>query len=348
MNVIFGQLIFSTTLICLIFPLTLLAGPKIQSWQTDNGAKVLFVPAPEIPMVDVRVVFDGGSARDAGTPGVTSFTSSLLSEGAGDWSAHEISERMENVGANLEVGSLRDMAWVSVRSLTEVKAMNTALETMAAILAHPRFTQEDVERERQSILAGLLQSEQSPRSIGKKALYSKVFGEHPYAGDPEGTRESVLAITREDLIATHQRLYVARNAVVAIVGAVDRGQAERIAEQVTLGLAEGEHSPSLPEVQPLTAAVEEKIEFPSTQAHIYMAQPGMKRGDRDYFTLYVGNHVLGGSGLVSLLSEEVREKRGLSYSVSSYFLPMREPGLFQLGPEGTAGDPAPLCQRGSD
>ncbi|MEN8166908.1 MAG: pitrilysin family protein [Pseudomonadota bacterium] len=318
-------------LVCLIFPLTLLAGPKIQSWQTGNGARVLFVPAPEIPMVDVRVVFDGGSARDAGKPGVTSFTSSLLSEGAGDWSAHEISERMENVGAKLVLGSLRDMAWVSVRSLTEAKAMNTALETMAAILAHPRFSQEDVERERQSILASLLQSEQLPRSIGKKALYRKVFGEHPYAGDPEGARESVQAIAREDLIATHRRLYVARNAVVAIVGAVERAQAERIAERVTRGLAEGEHAPPLPEVQPLAAAVEEKIDFPSTQAHIYMAQPGLKRGDRDYFTLYVGNHVLGGSGLVSLLSEEVREKRGLSYSVSSYFLPMREPGLFQLG-----------------
>ncbi|MEN8177986.1 MAG: pitrilysin family protein [Pseudomonadota bacterium] len=319
-------------ILCLIFPVTaLMAGPVIQSWQTANGAKVLFVPAPEIPMLDVRMVFDGGSARDGDQPGVTSFTNTLLSQGAADWSAQQIAERMEDVGARLEVGSLRDMAWVSVRTLTEPKALNTALETMAAVLAQPRFAGNDVERERQSILASLLQDEQSPGSIGKKLLYKKVYGDHPYALDPEGTRESVKAIKRENLIATHKRLYVARNAIVAIVGAVDRAQAESIAESITEKLPAGEHVPPLPEVTPVAAALEEKIEFPSTQAHLSVAQPGSKRGDKDYFTLYVGNHVLGGSGLVSILSEEVREKRGLSYSVYSYFMPMREPGLFQLG-----------------
>ncbi len=188
-----------------------------------------------------------------------------------------------------------------------------------------------MERERQSILASLLRDEQSPGTIGSKLLYKKVYGEHPYAVDPEGTRESVQAIKREDLIATHKRLYVARNAVVAIVGAVERSQAESIAESITGKLPAGEHAPPLPEVKPLTGALEEKVEYPSTQAHLMLAQPGMKRSDKDYFALYVGNHVLGGSGLVSILSEEVREKRGLSYSVYSYFMPMREPGLFQLG-----------------
>ena len=276
-------------LFCLSLPLTLLAGPTIQNWQTPNGAKVLFVPAPELPMVDVRVVFDGGSARDGKQPGLTSFTNTLLSQGAGDWSAQEIAERMENVGAKLEVGSLRDMAWVSVRSLVEPKDLNIALETTAAVIAKPRFAPEDVERERQAMLASLLQDEQSPGSIGKKLLYKKVYGDHPYANDPEGTRESVKKIKREDLIATHQRLYVARNAVVAIVGAVDRRQAEMIAQTVTGGLTAGEHAPPLPKVRPLSEALEEKVVFPSTQAHLLLAQPGIKRNDKDYFALYVGN-----------------------------------------------------------
>jgi len=321
-------------LLCLAtlgLPLVSSASPKIQTWQTANGAKVLFVPAPELPMMDVRVVFDAGSARDGDKPGVTSFTNSLLSQGAGDWSAQQIAERLENVGANLDLGSLRDMAWVSLRTLTEPGAMQEALQTMAAVLAKPRFAAEDVERERQSILASLLQDEQSPGDVGQKALYRKVFGQHPYAGDPKGTRESVNEIQREDLIDTHRRLYVARNAIVAIVGAVDRKQAEAIARQITEGLPAGEHAPPLPDVQPLTQASEIKLEFPSTQAHIYIGQPGMKRGDEDYFPLYVGNHVLGGSGLVSLLSKEVRQKRGLSYSVYSYFLPMRQTGIFMVG-----------------
>ena len=312
-------------------PLNASASPKIQTWQTANGAKVLFVPAPELPMVDVRMVFDAGSARDGDKPGVTTFTNSLLSQGAGDWSAQQIAERMENVGANLELGALRDMAWVAVRTLTEPDAMQTALQTMAVVLADPRFDTKDVERERQSILASLLQDEQSPGDVGQKALYRKVFGRHPYAEDPKGTRESVTQIQREDLIATHRRLYVARNAVVAIVGAVERKQAEAIADQISKGLPTGEHAPPLPDVPPLTQGTEFKLEFPSTQAHIYIGQPGMKRSDEHYFPLYVGNHVLGGSGLVSLLSKEVREQRGLSYSVYSYFLPMRQTGIFMVG-----------------
>ena len=315
----------------LLFAGAVLGGPQIQSWQTSNGAKVLFVAAPEIPMLDVRVVFDAGSARDGDKSGVTSFTNSLLTEGAGEWDARQVATRLESVGAQLENGSLRDMAWVSLRSLTEPKALAVSLETLGKILAEPRFDNGEIERERQSILAGLLQDEQSPGEVGKKRLYQLVFGDHPYAADPAGSRESVQSITRDDIVATHHRLYVARNALVAIVGAVDRSQAEAIAEQLTSALPAGEPTPPLPEVTPLTQAVVERIPFPSTQSHIYLGQTGMRRGDDDYFQLYVGNHILGGSGLVSLLSEEVREKRGLSYSVYSYFLPMRKLGIYQLG-----------------
>jgi zinc protease len=123
---------------------------------------------------------------------------------------------------------------------------------------------------------------------------------------------------------------VAKNAVVALVGAIDRTQAEQIAERITSGLAAGAPAPALPPVPDGTGS-QQRIPFPSTQAHLYLGQPGMTRTDPDYFPLYVGNHILGGNGLVSLLSEEVREKRGLSYSVSSYFVPMREKGPFILG-----------------
>jgi zinc protease len=308
-----------------------LAGPKIEDWSTQKGARVLFVEAPELPMVDIRVVFDAGSARDGDKPGVSSFTSNLLTEGAGDWDAQQIAERMEAVGAELETDSLRDMAWVSARSLTEPDALEVTLETLAGIMAEPRFKQADMERIRQSILAGLRHDEQSPGSVGKKRLYQLVFAGHPYAGDPTGTQASVEALTREELIAFHRRFYVAKNAVVSIVGAIPRQQAEQIAERLTTALPAGEHAPALPPVPGLEGAKVERIAFPSSQSHLYLGQPGMRRGDPDYFPLYVGNHIFGGSGLVSLLSEEVREKRGLSYSVYSYFLPMRRPGIFQLG-----------------
>lgn len=314
-----------------LFSGLLAASPNIETWETSNGAKVLYVHAPEIPMVDIRVVFDAGSARDGDKPGITSFTNTLLTEGAGDWSAQQIAERLEGVGSQLESGSLRDMAWVSVRSLTDPEVLDLTLETLSAILVKPRFSADDIARERQSILAGLIRDEQSPGSIGKKQLYQLVYGDHPYAADPSGTKASVESITREDIQQTHRRLYVARNGLIAIVGAVERDLAAVLAEEVMRGLPAGEHTPPLPPVKSMEKEIVKQIPFPSTQSHLYLGQPGLKRGDKDYFSLYVGNHILGGSGLVSLLSEEVREKRGLSYSVYSYFLPMRQLGLFQLG-----------------
>jgi zinc protease len=238
---------------------------------------------------------------------------------------------MESVGAELSAGALRDMAFVSARSLTRQLALDTAVETLATVIARPTIAEADFRRVQENRLVGLRRDEQDPGTLGKKAVYRKIFGNHPYAADPAGTLESVAALTPDALQAFHQRYYVARNAVVAIVGAVSREQAEAIAQRVTAGLAGGEPPPPLPPVPELADDVTERLAFPSTQTHVYTGQPGMTRDDPDYFALYVGNHILGGSGLVSLLMEEVREKRGLTYGVSSYFLPMAQRGPFLMG-----------------
>ena len=320
---------FALLLVLSVTPL--LASPDIQSWTTKNGARVLFVEAPEIPMLDIRVVFDAGSARSADKPGLSTLTNALLSEGAGDWSADQIAERLESVGANLNSGALRDMAWVGMRSLTEPRALEVALETQAAMIARPRFAGEDLERLRKTLLVSLSRDEQSPGSVASKAFYRQLFGDHPYAIDSDGTRASVEQLDRKALVTFHQRYYVANNATLALVGAISRQQAEQIAERLVGGLPSGERPAPLPPVEALTRAGMQQIDFPSSQSHLLVGQPGMKRGDPDYFALYVGNHILGGSGLVSILSDEIREQRGLSYSVYSYFSPMRELGPFQMG-----------------
>jgi zinc protease len=311
----------------LLWPSFVAAGPKIEAWQTPNGARVLFVAAPELPMVDVRIVFDAGSARDGAWPGLAALANELLTEGAGPWSADELAARVEAVGAILGSDSLRDMAYVSVRSLTEPKALDVAVETLAAVVAAPRFEAGDIERLRNARLVSLRQQEQSAGSVASKAFYRTLYGDHPYASDPDGTSESVTAITREALQEFHRRYYVARNAVVAIVGALDRAQAEALAQRVTASLPAGERPGTVSEPR-APAPGEHPVTFPSTQTHIYLGQLGMARHDPDYFPLLVGNHVLGSSGLVSLLGEEVRNKRGLSYSVYSGLLPMRQTGPF--------------------
>jgi len=306
------------------------AVPQIQSWETRNGARVLFVEAPELPILDIRVVFDAASARDGDHPGLAKLTNSLLTEGAGDWDADAIAERLENVGAEMSAGSLRDMAWVSARALTDKGPLDTTIDTLAAVLAKPRFDPADLERVRANLQVSLKQDEQSPADVAQKAFYRDLYGDHPYASDPSGTPESVAAISRDEILDFHRTYYVARNAALAMVGAVSRDQAEALAERITAGLAPGEPAPALPEVVAPEKASMERISFPSTQSHIYLGEPGMTRGDPDYFPLYVGNHVLGGNGLVSLLAEEVREARGLAYSVYSYFLAMHRRGPFLL------------------
>mgnify|MGYP001813720503 CR=1 FL=1 len=312
-------------------PVTVLATPDIQSWQTSNGAKVLFVEAPDLPMVDMRVVFDAGSARDGEIPGIAMLTNSMLTEGAGSWDADQIAERVESVGAELSIQALRDMSVISLRSLTEGKALTRAIETMAAVIARPTFQQQALDRNLQALKIVLRQEQQSPSEIASKAFFKAMYADHPYAHSSNGTEESIKLMTRDALVNFHKQFYVGRNAIIAIVGAVTKQQAAELAEKVIAGLPAGEHAPALPAVDLDQAVLRNEIAFPSSQAHLYIGLPVLSRMDPDYFPLYVGNHVLGGSGLVSRLSVEVRENRGLAYSSYSYFSPMRAPGPFMIG-----------------
>jgi len=319
----------------LALPFAVQAGPKIEHWQTANGAQVYFVAAPELPILDVQVVFDAGSARDADKPGIAVLTSSVLEDGAktadGELNADMIAERFADLGARFGVGADRDMATVSLRSLTDPKVLQPALDTMALLLSQPTFPQSDFERERKTMLIGLQAQEQSPEAIAGKTFFKALYGTHPYASQPLGTVESVNKLARADVVAHHERYYVAANAVVALVGALDRKAAEAVAETVVGRLPKGAAPAALEKVGDIEAGRTLNLSFPSAQTHILMGQPGIARNDPDYFPLLVGNHVLGGSGLISRLSNEIREKRGLSYSTYSYFQPMQVKGPYTLG-----------------
>lgn len=319
-------------IICLtvISPLVF-ATPEIQQWQTSNGASVYFVAAPELPMVDVRIIFDAAGARDGKLPGLALLTNGLLEEGAGKLNADQIADRFANVGASFGASSHRDMSVITLRSLTQPELLNPAVATLTTLITQPTFPQQALERERNRLLVALQSRKQSPDALADEAFFHSIYGNHPYANDAKGTEASVKKIKRADLAAHHKRYYVGRNAIVAIVGAVDRQQAEALAETIVGKLPAGEHAPAIPDVAPLKAAQLVKKEFPSSQTHIQVGQPALTRNDPDYFPLHVGNYILGGGGLVSRLTEEIREKRGLSYSTYSYFAPMRQSGPFIMG-----------------
>jgi zinc protease len=306
------------------------AVPPIQNWRTANGVPVYFIPARELPMVDAQILFNAGSVRDGERPGLAKLTSALLEEGAGDWSADVIADRLDQVGARLSASSRRDAASVSLRSLVDPRYLQPAVETVARLLKEPAFAPDAVERVRQQMLTALRERAQSPGAIAQDAFFKALYGSHPYGSPPDGTTVSLNALTRADVQDFHRRFYTAANAMVAIVGDLDRPAAEQLANALVGGLPEGAAAPPPPPAPPVPASQTIRIPHPSSQSHILIGQIGVSRADPDYYALYLGNHVFGGNGLVSQLSQEIREKRGLAYGAYSAFSPLRQAGPFLL------------------
>ncbi len=317
--------------VLLLASFVLQAAPKIQSWETSNGARVLFVETRDLPMLDIRVVFDAGAARDGNSPGLAKLTSALLDQGAGGLNADEIAIGMESLGAILGGGSARDMGWLTFRSLSEKKLLDPALALFKKVLTQADFPVVDFKREQQRMIVSARYRGQKPGSIASENYYKLLFGSHPYASIPGGDEKSLAALMRKQVQAFYKQYYVANNAVIAVVGDLTTEQAKKIVDDLIGKLPAGERAAPLPDVSPLKKAHKKIISHPSTQSHVLIGAPGVYRGDPDYFPLYMGNFILGGGGLVSRISEEVREKRGLSYSAYSYFSPMARSGPFTLG-----------------
>lgn len=306
------------------------AALNIQHWTTAQGTAVYFVENHDLPIVDVSVNFPAGQAYDTlETSGVAALTHYLMTLGAGGLNEETLTNRFADIGAVLGGSFDADRASFKLRTLTTEQG--SALENFATILHHPDFPSAVLEREKARVIAGIQEAETEPDSIAKKAFMQAVYGMHPYSQDESGEVATVQAVQTKDLQAFYQQHYTAKSAVIAMMGDLTAVQAHAIADQLSAGLPQTAAVAPVPEVKPLTAPVTKRLPHPATQAHILIGQPGNKRGDPDFFPLYVGNYILGGGGFVSRLTDEVREKRGLAYSVYSYFMPMAALGPFQIG-----------------
>ncbi|MGH2669657.1 MAG: M16 family metallopeptidase, partial [bacterium] len=161
--------------------------PRIETWNTQNGARVYFVRAPELPMVDVRVAFDAGSTRDQARWGLAGLTNAVLAEGAGGLSAQTLNERFEATGAQFGHSAGREMASVELRSLTEAPYLERAVETLGLVLQKPDFPADALERERKLMLTALRQREQEPAAIAEDRFMGVLYQNHPYGSPPQGS-----------------------------------------------------------------------------------------------------------------------------------------------------------------
>ena len=301
---------------------------KTQQWQTANGVRVVFYPAMEVPMLDIYIAFAAGSAFDGQQFGISALTANLMNQGSAGMDATKIAENLADTGAQFNSESSRDMVVLSLKTLTTADAMNKALDTFTSIINKPDFPKDAFDREKSQQLLAIAQVQESPDDVANQILFKKLYGQHPYAHPINGTKETVNAIVPEQVRNFYKQYFVGSNAVLVMVGAIDAEKAHKLAEQLTSGLAKGQPAPALPKAPALTSGEKITVNFPSSQTILRLGQIGIDHHTSDYFPLTVGNYILGGGALVSILSHEVREKRGLTYGVTSQFLPMPGEGPF--------------------
>ena len=322
------------------------AGIPIVQWTQASGTRIYLVESPAIPMVDVRVEFDAGARRDPkGKEGLAGVTAGLLSQGVRASGAqpaldeNALGEAWADLGASFGAGASTDRMSFSLRSLTYPDLLPKAVALAARLIGEPAFPADIWQRNQQKMVASIKEANTRPATLAGRAFANAVYGAHPYGN--ELTERSLANITLDDMKSLHASTVAPCRAVVTVVGAVTRAQADELVGQLfakvkplpSMSALKADCAPwaAVPEVEPLKAAKGEKISFDSAQAHVLIGQPGFKRDDPDFFALTVGNYILGGGGFVSRLYGEVREKRGLSYSVYSYFSPAIHAGAFTIG-----------------
>ena len=330
-----------TWAIALFVSQSAIAGIPVVQWTQGSGARIFLVESPAIAMVDVKLDFDAGARRDpAGKVGLASVTAATASQGIsarGNEPAldeNALGEAWADLGASFGAGASSDRMSFSLRSLTYPDLLPKAVALAARQLGEPSFPQNVWQRDRQRMIASIKESNTRPATVAGRAFAANVYSGHPYGN--EVTEASLANISTADMQALYARAIRPCRAVVTIVGAVTRAQADALVSQMLSRLPAASNVdcaalPAVAEVPPLAQPKDERLPFESAQAHVLIGQPGFKRDDPDFFALTVGNYVLGGGGFVSRLTAEVREKRGLSYSVYSYFNPALHAGAFTIG-----------------
>ena len=313
----------------------------IEHWTQPSGAQVWLVQSPGIPMVDVQLDFDAGSRRDpadqAGLAAAVAMMSAKGIKAAGDAPALDengLGQAWADLGASFGASAGRDSFSYGLRSLTQPELLQKAVALAARQVAVPSWPDAVWQRDRERWAASIKEADTRPGTVASKAFRKDVFGDVPYGYQTTG--ESLARIDVSAMQDFHRKLIAACRAKVSVVGAVSRQQADTLVKQLLgpLQAANGNDCAPLPEVakvKDLTAPKTENIPFESAQAQVLIGQPGIARNSPDFLAVMVGNHILGGGGFSSRLMEEVREKRGLTYGVSSDFSPGLDRGAFVIG-----------------
>ncbi len=294
-------------------------------WDTSKGTHVVFYPAMNVPMLDISIAFAAGSAYDGEQFGLSALTTRLLNQGNDGLDANQVAEKLAETGAQYLADNNQDMVILNLKTLTEPHALKTATDLFATLVGKPDLKDEPFLHEKKQQLMSIVQAQESPDEVANQTFFQLLYKAHPYAHPLLGTKDTVNALSNEAVRHFYHQFFVAQNATLVLIGAISTDAAHQLAERVTAHLIRGAPPAPIPNAEPLKENVDIEVRFPSSQTMIRLGQLGITHTDQDYFPLMVGNYIVGGSSMMSQLTRELRENRGLTYGVYSQFSPM--PGI---------------------
>ena len=311
---------------------------EIERVTTPGGVEAWLIRDRTAPVLAIQASFRGGSAQDpAGKEGLASLMTGLLDEGAGPHDSQAFKARLEDKSIELSADADRDYLGVGVRTLSDRR--DEAVEMLALALTEPRFDPAALERVRGQALAQIQRDAENPRSIAWRTLWTSLFPGHPYARRAQGTLESVQALTREDMVAFHRAAMTREGLKIGVVGDITAEELKPLLDRAFAKLPAKGALAAVPEAAPASPGTTTVVRRAIPQSVVTFGHFGLKRDDPDYYAAFVVNYILGGGGFNSRLMEEVREKRGLAYSVGSSLSTLAHAGLV-LGSSGTENQQA--------
>lgn len=308
-------LVILSSLLTQLLVTSLASAVEIQEVKSASGIKAYLVENYNTPLITLSFSFAGGAAQDpVGKEGVTRLLSTMLDEGSGDINGSDFQALAEKLGVEIGFRAERDYFTGRMQTLSENSAK--AFDLLRLALNEPRFDSQSLERMRQAILVGLKRANTNPSSIASRTMREALFNSHPYGRSRSGRVETVSLLTREDLVDIHHRLLVKKGLVIGVVGAISKAELAPVLDYIFS---------KLPDDSPLAPIPEAKLEFGQkiarqmdiSQSIVSLALPGLKRQNPEFFAAFLANHILGGGTFSSRLYDEVREKRGLAYSIFS-------------------------------
>jgi len=309
---------------------------KIQTVKSPGGIEAWLVEEHALPLLTMQFGFKGGASQDPdGKPGVANFISAMLDEGAGDIKSEAFQEQVEALATKMRFEAGRDSFSGTFQTLTVNR--DKAASLLGLALSKPRFDADAADRIRGQLLASIQFESKEPEKICEKAWFATAYPNHPYGRPTHGSVESMSAITPADLQSYRSRVFARDNLKVAVVGDIDAGQLAVLLDQVFGGLPAKANLTAIDAVEPKAGPKQTLIEMDIPQSVATFGQAGMMRKDPDFIPAFILNYIIGGGSFASRLMEEVREKRGLAYSVYSYLDPMQRSAVY-LGGVATKTD----------